>query len=151
MASKFFGLRTPNAPHLLPAHGLPGEIVDLRGDVEAAFKALEAYVRPTANRTLTGTSSTLLVTDNVVFFDITAPHTAQLPPVAAMKDMGILIMRKDITASLISLALDPGDVGAHIYFQGVADTAGTRVLTGSDDTKQMGFYAHSDGTNWWVA
>lgn len=42
MASKLFGSKVAVAPHLLPSHGLPGEIVDLRKDVEAAFLALQS-------------------------------------------------------------------------------------------------------------
>lgn len=42
MSSKLFGSKVAVAPHLLPQHGLPGEIVDLRKDVEAAFLALQS-------------------------------------------------------------------------------------------------------------
>lgn len=91
MSSSLFGSQSPVAGHLLPLHGLPGEIADLRRDVEAAFQKLETQGLPVAHmvdigRALQGTDRFPVGGSSALLSALLAYVQANLTPTTPARD-----------------------------------------------------------------
>ena len=128
-------------------HGILEQLAN--SSVSAA--QLATIARLTALRAVSGTTSTLAITDRILKVNASAEHTTTLPSAASAVNMDFLVQRVDTNAVALILALNAGDTGSKIYFQNNTPVAGASLsLTGSDSGNRPGFLIYSDGTNWWV-
>lgn len=142
----------------LPGSGTSSELVyELHYDGSAwrlvRGSANATIARLTAKRTISGTTGTLAVTDKIAAINASGNFTLTLPPAASASGLDFLLQRIDIaSAYTLTLALDAGDTGSKIYFQGNTPSAGASLtVTGADSQTRPGFLLWSDGTDWYLA
>lgn len=119
----------------------------VRGESNAAIARLSA------KRAISGTTGTLAVTDKIAAINASGNFTLTLPSAASAAGLDFLLQRIDIaSAYTLTLALDAGDTGSKIYFQGNTPSAGASLtVTGADSQTRPGFLLWSDGADWYLA